>query len=207
MASHDFRSIGRPPVITPGCSGLVRPVDPLWCTVTVITHDAEDAVRAAGGWMLDRVRAGWRVRAVVPEGSDVRGLEILGVNATFFDGRPDSSLLSAVPATVATAAETFDHPIGTRIEALARDYDIEVAVWGEGELRSTLPFDDVRHRLSSAAATFKARALVASAPPATIGPYEFFRSSGQWYSLDSGADLERVQSGNAPAAPVLTSAQ
>ncbi len=40
---------------------------------------SRDAVRSAGGWLCDRVRAGWNVTVTVPDGADVRPLTILGV--------------------------------------------------------------------------------------------------------------------------------
>jgi hypothetical protein len=207
MASHDFRTIVHTSPVTGRFSAPVRSIDPLPCAVTVIAHDVGDVVRAAGGWMLDRVRAGWRVRVVVPDGSDIHPLQILGVKARYAAEPLNARWLRDVPATVATAAETFDQPIGAQIDALQRNYDIEVAVWGDGEIRSALPFDDVRHRLSSAAASFKVRALMATAQSPVVGPCEFFRSSAAWYPLDSGADLQRVESGIGIAHPGLSPAQ
>ncbi len=49
--------------------------------LAVIGLDVAEVVRAAGGWICDRVRAGWRVSVLVPTGSDTRPLQILGVKA------------------------------------------------------------------------------------------------------------------------------
>lgn len=44
----------------------------------VVAPNVDDAVRAAGGWMFDRVMAGWDVRVMVAEGGDFRPLRIIG---------------------------------------------------------------------------------------------------------------------------------
>ena len=38
-----------------------------------------DVVRSAGGWLFDRVMAGWDVTVITPDHSDSRPLQILGV--------------------------------------------------------------------------------------------------------------------------------
>lgn len=192
MVSYDYRSIGQNPLADRASCGLARSVDPLPCTVTVIATDVGDAVSAAGGWMTDRVRAGWRVRAVVPRGSDAQPFQILGVKTMYVDGSVHSSLMRDIPATVALGAATFDSTLRLLIEKLQRERAIEVAIWGDGDLPSSLSFDHVCHQLSAAATTFKARAMAAAAQPPTTASCEFFRSSAQWYSLDSGADLQRI---------------
>ena len=60
--------------------------------LTVVAADAGDAVVGAGGWLFDRVRAGWKVSVVVPASCDVRPLEILGVRA-YAVGRDARELL------------------------------------------------------------------------------------------------------------------
>ena len=45
----------------------------------VVAANAADAVRFAGGWMYDRVMAGWDVTVLLADRSDERPLQILGV--------------------------------------------------------------------------------------------------------------------------------
>jgi hypothetical protein len=47
--------------------------------LTVVATDVRDVVAGAGGWLYDRVRAGWKVTVVIPASSDARPLEVLGV--------------------------------------------------------------------------------------------------------------------------------
>ena len=53
----------------------------------VVAASAADVVQSAGGWLYDRVMAGWEVTALVPHGCDTRPLRILGVQASDADPR------------------------------------------------------------------------------------------------------------------------
>ena len=44
----------------------------------VVAPTVLDAVQFAGGWIFDRVMAGWDVTVLIADGADVRPLEILG---------------------------------------------------------------------------------------------------------------------------------
>ena len=44
----------------------------------VVAPTVLDAVQFAGGWLFDRVMAGWDVTVLIPGDEDVRPLEILG---------------------------------------------------------------------------------------------------------------------------------
>ena len=48
---------------------------------TLLAGSAVDVVRSAGGWLYDRVMAGWEVTVLLPHGRDTRPLRILGVRA------------------------------------------------------------------------------------------------------------------------------
>ena len=52
----------------------------------------------AGGWLFDRVMAGWEVAVAAPEALDVAPLRILGVRTvaldSLLDGRPATRALS-----------------------------------------------------------------------------------------------------------------
>ena len=130
----------------------------------VVSPTVLDAVRFAGGWVYDRVMAGWDVTVLVDSDEDVRPLEILGAEAAnlesvlaCWEGRPH-------PQTVAVAADLFDRDDRVRqgvLGALAQGAT-EVTLWGSrlpSELDSSV--DSVEHRLSAAAQAFKAQALAA----------------------------------------------
>ncbi len=45
----------------------------------VVARDVSEVVRFAGGWLVDRVMAGWDVTVLISADEDTRPLEILGV--------------------------------------------------------------------------------------------------------------------------------
>lgn len=164
--------------------------------IAVEVVDVHDAVRSAGGWLCDRVRAGWNVTVTVPDGADARPLTILGVAVRSADDvAPEVSDPSEMPAARALAADTL-----AKDERLLKDVlktldrgTVEVTIWGE-RLPSALSgrVDSVRYRLSAAARAFKAQALVAIGEPApSVDPTEEFHSSALWYPPD-GSDLSPV---------------
>lgn len=208
---RDFGRIGVKPT-KPGPAALVRSLEPqMCCSLTALCVDVASTVRAAGGWLFDRARAGWRVTALAPIGSDLAPLRILGAETIFFppgldpstfQARLEPSLFTPMPASLAVAAELLGSSaaLNTRVQALARR-GMEVVVWGEDGFQSDETFDQARHRLSAAASAFKDRALRAAS---SVGPQdstEFLRTRGSWYALEHGVDLERVRS--IPHAPTL----
>jgi hypothetical protein len=146
----------------------------------VVAPTALDAVRFAGGWIYDRVTAGWDVTVLIRDDEDVRPLEILGAEV-----RDLESVLAAWehrphPQTVAVAADMFDsdsrvhHHVLNALEQGAT----EVTLWGErlpAELDNSV--DSVQHQLSAAARAFKAQALAAASDSGavTVGRTETFR--------------------------------
>jgi hypothetical protein len=145
----------------------------------VVAPTVLDAVRFAGGWVYDRVMAGWDVTVLVGDDDDVRPLEILGAEVRDLESVLASWEDRPNPQTVAVAADLFDRDARVRqgvLEALEQGAT-EVTLWGEGlpaELDESV--DSVQHRLSSAARAFKAQALAAAnAPDAAVGNTEIFR--------------------------------
>ncbi|KWX66949.1 hypothetical protein [Mycobacterium sp. NAZ190054] len=146
----------------------------------VVAPSARDAVRYAGGWIYDRVMAGWDVTVLLGRDDDLRALHILGADTldleavlVAWDRRPH-------PQSVAVAAEMFDRD--PRVLAHVRNAldhgGTEVTLWGEhvpAELDQTVSC--VRHHLSAAAKAFKARALSAIDDPGarSVGNTEVFR--------------------------------
>jgi hypothetical protein len=146
----------------------------------VVAPTVLDAVRFAGGWVYDRVMAGWDVTILVGDDGDVRPLAILGAEVRDLESVLASWEERPHPQTVAVAADLFDRDARVRqgvLEALEQGAT-EVTLWGEGlpaELDDSV--DSVQHRLSSAARAFKAQALAAANAPdaAVVGNTEIFR--------------------------------
>lgn len=157
--------------------------------LTVIAADVDGTVASAGGWLCDRVRAGWQVTVLVPAGSDVRALTILGVHTEVVDSAADA--LRGTAAAVAVDARVLRHDDELR-QTVLRLVDagrIEVTVWGASALfGADGRFDTVRHRLSAAARAFKAGAMRAIGTPIAEPSTEEFVSTAMWYPPD-GADL------------------
>jgi hypothetical protein len=129
----------------------------------VVAASAGDAVRAAGGWMYDRVTAGWDVTVLLPPGCDVcdtRPLQILGVRAVDLD----SGFTRPMSHGLAVSAEVFTADARVRAKVLmALDHrSTEVAVWGDGWSLGNRGMTRVQHVLSGAARAFKGYALTAA---------------------------------------------
>jgi hypothetical protein len=145
----------------------------------VVAPTVLDAVRFAGGWVYDRVMAGWDVTVLVSGDEDARPLEILGAEVRDLDAVLEAWEERPHPQTVAVAADLFAVDARVRGHVLnALDQGAtEVTVWGErlpAELDESV--DSVQHRLSSAARAFKAQALAAANDSyGDIGPSETFR--------------------------------
>lgn len=141
----------------------------------VIASSPADVVCSVGGWLYDRVRAGWDVTVMLPQHCDSRPLQILGMQAADLDAR-------ALPASTEHAA----HGLAVSAEMYAADARIkqavlsaldrrmtEVTLWHDGWPlavgRRTTP---VQHVLSGAARAFKRHALAAAGIFGTVGPTE-----------------------------------
>jgi hypothetical protein len=122
-------------------------------------------MRFAGGWIYDRVMAGWDVTVLLDNDRDLRALQILGAETLDLE-----SVLAAWeerphPQTVAVAAEFFerDPRVLAHVRKALDQGATEVTLWGEcvpAELDHDV--DSAAHHLSAAARAFKARALAAA---------------------------------------------
>lgn len=145
----------------------------------VVSPSVPEVVKFAGGWLVDRVMAGWDVTVLIDGAQDLRPLEILGVDTQDLQGALEMWADRPHPQTVAVAAELFSADARVRQGVLnALDQGLtEVTLWGEHwpvELDDTV--GSVRHQLSAAARAFKAQALAAIDPPlAVVGDAETFR--------------------------------
>lgn len=144
----------------------------------VVAANAVDAVKFAGGWMYDRVMAGWDVTVLLADRTDERPLHILGVGTSDLDSALALWADRPHPQTVAVAADLFASNERVRegvLGALEQGLT-EVTLWGD-DLPAEL--DDsvgrVVHRLSAAARAFKSQALRAAADSAAVTGTETFR--------------------------------
>ena len=74
----------------------------------VVAPTVLDAVKSAGGWIYDRVMAGWDVTVLVGSDDDLRPLQILGAATLDLDTVLAEWEDRPHPQTVAVAAELFD---------------------------------------------------------------------------------------------------
>jgi hypothetical protein len=146
----------------------------------VVAPTVLDAVRYAGGWVYDRVMAGWDVTILIGSDEDVRPLEILGAETLDLDSVLGAWEDRPHPQTVAVAAELFDRDsrVLQHVRNALDQGATEVTLWGDSlpeELDSSV--DSVEHHLSAAARAFKARALAAANDPlgTSVGHTETFR--------------------------------
>lgn len=127
----------------------------------VVAASAADVVQSAGGWLYDRVMAGWEVTALLPHGCDARPLRILGVRV--LDAPPDEERPTTQSLAVSAEAFGADAVVRERVLASLGDRLTEVALWGdEWPLAVTRAMTRAQHVLSAAARRFKGYALEAA---------------------------------------------
>lgn len=139
-----------------------------------------DVVQYAGGWLYDRMMAGWDVSVHVVEPGDARPLQILGATPLELEESLSSNAHGPAPQALAVSARLFETDARVRNGLLAalEAADSEIRVWGD-----ELPVElgnrcaPVQHRLSVAARAFKARAVAAVGSAASIDAFEAFRSA------------------------------
>jgi hypothetical protein len=148
----------------------------------VVGVSAVDVVEAAGGWLYDRVMAGWEVTVLLSQGGDIRDtrdtrpLRILGVDALDLKSELASTAMDPTNQSLAVSAEVFATDVRVRQKVLQAldDRSTEVALWGDGwPLRVNRGATRVQHVLSSAARAFKGHALAAAGIPChSVDPTE-----------------------------------
>jgi hypothetical protein len=145
----------------------------------VVASSPADVVGSVGGWLYDRVRAGWDVYVLLPQRCDSRPLEILGIQVADFDWQILSASPEYAARGLAVSADSFASDARIRQEvftALDR-WMTEVTLWHDdwpltvGHRTAT-----VQHVLSGAARAFKRHALAAAGIPGRVGPTETLRS-------------------------------
>jgi hypothetical protein len=142
-----------------------------------------EAVRCAGGWLFDRVAAGWDVTVLTADHADPRPLRILGARPADLDCVLASPVRGPRPRAIAVCAGLYasDPRVRRMVLSALGDKPVEVTLWdglGPVDGQAEPAAEDVwlPHRLSVAARAFKAQAMAAAAVPAdSAGTTEFFR--------------------------------
>ena len=145
----------------------------------IVAPSVIEVVSSAGGWVFDRVMAGWDVRVLVADRCDDRALQILGADTADLETALASGLVGPRPHALAVATELYDRDDRVRdgVRQALESGQTEVTLWGQTWPAELERVDSVEHRLSVAARAFKAQALAAaSAPSDCIALTEMFRS-------------------------------
>ena len=134
----------------------------------VVAISAADVVQSAGGWLYDRVMAGWEVTVLLPHSCDSRSLRILGVRTSELDAEFALTGTGSTSQSLAVSAEAFtaDERVRDKVLESLDNGLTEVALWGDGwPLGVNRAMTRAQHLLSAAARTFKGYALAAAGIP------------------------------------------
>jgi|HubBroStandDraft_3_1064219.scaffolds.fasta_scaffold195483_2 hypothetical protein len=145
----------------------------------VVASSPADVVCSVGGWLYDRVRAGWEVTVLLPQPSDTRPLQILGMHVSELASKMPPASTECAARGLAVSADMFASDSRIRHEVLnALDrWMTEVTLWHDGwPLAVGHRTTTVQHVLSSAARAFKRHALTAAGISCSVGPTETLRS-------------------------------
>jgi hypothetical protein len=141
----------------------------------VIASTPADVVCSVGGWLYDRVRAGWDVTVLLPQPCDIRPLQILGMQAADLDTRALPASTGYTPRGLAVSAEMYaaDARIKQVVLSALNRWMTEVTLWNDDwPLAIAHRTTPVQHVLSGAARAFKCHALAAAGIRADVGPTE-----------------------------------
>jgi hypothetical protein len=145
----------------------------------VVAASPADVVRSVGGWLYDRVRAGWDVNVLLPQQCDSRALQILGMQVWQLDSLIAPASTASPAHGLAVSAEIFASDARIRQQVLkALDHWMtEVTLWHDNwPLAIGHRTTTVQHVLSGAARAFKRHALTAAGIADSVGPTETLRS-------------------------------
>ena len=73
----------------------------------VVASSPADVVCSVGGWLYDRVRAGWEVTVLLPQPSDTRPLQILGMHASDLASQMPPASTECAARGLAVSADMF----------------------------------------------------------------------------------------------------
>jgi hypothetical protein len=152
----------------------------------VVAGSAADIVQSAGGWLYDRVMAGWEVTALLPHGGENRPLRILGVQAFDHEERPAPTASASQSLAVSAEAFSADPLVREKVLASLGDRLTEVALWGDGwPLGVNRAMTRTQHVLSAAARRFKGYALASAGIACdSVGPTETLLCDSRLARLD-----------------------
>jgi len=129
----------------------------------VVALSAADVVQSAGGWLYDRVMAGWEVTVLLPHSCDIRPLRILGVQALDPESQPALTESTSQSLAVSADAFTADARVREKVLESLGDRLTELALWGDGwPVAVNRAMTRAQHVLSPAARSFKGYALTAA---------------------------------------------
>lgn len=138
-----------------------------------------EVVRHTGGWLFDRVTAGWEALVLLADGSDERPLRILGADV---GAGLSWSIRVLKPQAIAVAADLYASDERARrivLDAVRSGVE-EIRMWGDCWPSDLKGGQSVQHRLSVAARAFKAQAMAAAASPVeTLDGTETFLDGAQ----------------------------
>jgi hypothetical protein len=158
--------------------------------IEAMAHTAADVVRNLGGLLFDRRCLGWDTAVLLDNCADIRPLQIIGADCA--DLQPALDMPEDPrPAAIATSVALYrsDPRVCARVDAAIDSRSTEVMLWGD-----TDPVDPrsqliaVAHRISQAAATFKAHALAAAVhakPWNDIVVEKFLATRATWQPPDA----------------------
>src|SRR5262245_8099616 len=97
----------------------------------VVAPTVLDAVRCAGGWIYDRVMAGWDVTVLIGQDEDLRPLRILGAETLDLESVLANWEDRPHPQTVAVAADVFngDSRVLAHVRNALEQGATEVTLW------------------------------------------------------------------------------
>ena len=98
----------------------------------IVAASVTDVVTFAGGWMFDRVMAGWDVTVLIAGSEDVRPIQILGADTMDLETALGMWTQRAHPHALAVSADLFARDARVRrgvLEALEHG-TTEVTLWG-----------------------------------------------------------------------------
>lgn len=156
--TFDLRASGR------AAATRATPADaaPLRYRLDVVATGAADVVESAGGWLYDRVMAGWEVSVRLPQSCDTRALRILGVAVSECRSGWCETEIADRSRAVSAAAFRADPRVRDRVLASLDGRLTEVALGGdEWPPNVDRAMSRAQHVLSAAARTFKGHALAA----------------------------------------------
>jgi hypothetical protein len=164
----------------------------------VVTH--------AGGWLFDRVMAGWEVVVLVDTREDRRPLDILGAHIVDLESALASQTRIPLPQAIAIDPQLYSADARVRYGiAEVFEYQLidEVTMWGDPfPATAREPFVPVQHHLSAAARLFKKAALSAAGSCATAaGAAEPFLTRAGASRPGAMCDLAPTPADTSPRSP------